>query len=78
MTVEEIKKYAIEKGMPKRALDDMVQRLNADYPDGVVDDMTGHLLLAEIDRKSEFWDEARHFFDWSRKVREERKERKGR
>lgn len=73
MTVEDIKKYATEKGMPKRALDDMVQRLSADYPDGVIDDMTGHLLLAEIDRKAEFRDGVRGFLDWSRKAREERK-----
>lgn len=73
MTIEDIKKHAIEKGMPKRALDDMVQRLNADHPDGVVDDMMGHLLLAEIDEKAEFWDGVRGFLGWSRKVREERK-----
>ncbi len=76
MIIEDIKKHAIENGMPKRAIDDMVQRLNADYPDGVVDDITGHLLLAEIDRKAEFWDGVRGFLDWSREVREERKNRK--
>ena len=73
MTVEDIKKHAIEKGMPKRALDDMVQRLNADHPDGVVDDMMGHLLLAEIDEKAEFWAGVRGFLDWSRKARDARK-----
>lgn len=73
MTIEDIKKHAIEKGMPKRALDDTVQRLNADHPDGVVDDMMGRLLLAEIDEKAEFWDGVRGFLGWGRKAREERK-----
>ena len=73
MTIEAIKKHVIEKGMPKQALDNMVQRLNADHPDGVVEDITGHLLLAEIDEKAGFWDGVRGFLGWSRKVREERK-----
>lgn len=72
MTVEEIKKYAIEKGMPKRARDDMVQRLRADYGEDV-DDMMGHMILAEIDQKSEFWDGVRGFLDWSREEREKRR-----
>jgi hypothetical protein len=72
MTVEDIKKYAIEKGMPKRALEDMVQRLRADYGEDV-DDMVAHMLLAEIDEKSKFWAGVRNFLDWSRAEREKRR-----
>ena len=75
MTIEDIRKHATEKGMPKQAIDDMVRRLNVDYPDGAVDDMTGHLLLAEIDEKAEFWDGVRGFLDWSRKAKETRKDK---
>ena len=78
MTVEDIREYAIEKRMPKRAVDDMVQRLNAEYPGGI-DDMVAHLLLAEIDRKAEFWGGVRSFLDWSKEEREKRRrERKNR
>ena len=75
MTVEDIKKYAIEKGLPRRTVEVLVQRLREDFPDGL-DDMRGRLFLAEIDREAEFWAGARGFLDWSRKVREERKGRK--
>lgn len=76
MTVEDIKKYAIEMRMPKRAIDDMVQRLNAEHPDGVVGDMESLALLAYIDRSAEYWEGVRDFLDWSKKERDERKRRK--
>lgn len=75
MTVEEIKKYAIEKGLPSKTVDALVQRLREDFPDGL-DDMRGRVFLAEIDREAEFWTGVRSFLDWSREVREERKNRK--
>ena len=76
MTVEDIKKYAMEKRMPKRGLDDMVRWLNAEYPDGAVDDIVGHTLLSNIDRSAGYWESVRHFLDWSRKEREARRNRK--
>lgn len=76
MTVEDIKKYAIEMRMPKRAIDDMVQQLNAEHPDGVVGDMESLALLAYIDRSAEYWEGVRDFLDWSKKERDERKRRK--
>lgn len=72
MTVEDIKRYAIEKRWPKRAIDDMVQRLSAEYP-GDIDDRMTHLLLAEIDRSAEYWEGVRNFLDWSRAEREKRR-----
>lgn len=75
MTVEDIKKYAIEKRLPKRAVDELVQRLSEDYP-GDIDNRLYLILLAEIDRSAEYWEGVRHFLDWSKKEREERKRRK--
>lgn len=75
MTVEDIKKYAIEKRMPKRAIDDMVQRLSAEYP-GDIDDWVAHLLLAEIDRSAEYWGGVRGFLNWSREEREKRRRKR--
>ena len=73
MTVEDIRKYAIEKRMPKRAVDDMVQWLSAEYPDGVVEDIAGQMLLADIDIRAEYWEGVRQFLDWSKREREKRR-----
>lgn len=72
-TIEELEKYAKEKKMPKRGLDDMIQRLRAEYEDGHIDDMLYHMLCAEIDRLAEYWEGMRRFLE---KRREERAGRK--
>ena len=59
-TIEELEKYAKEKKMPKRGLDDMIQRLRAEH-DEHIDDQLFSLLCAEIDRGAEFWKGVRDF-----------------
>lgn len=72
-TIEDVAKYAREKRMPERGLDDMIQRLQAEHADGHIDDMLYHMLCAEIDRRADFWDGVRGFLE---KRREERAGRK--
>ena len=72
-TIEDVAKYAREKRMPERGIDDMVQRLGREYPDGHIDDMLYHMLCAEIDRRAEYWEGMRRFLE---KRREERAGRK--
>lgn len=72
-TVDDIAKYAAEKGMPKRGLDDMIQRLRAEHEDGHIDDMLYHMLCAEIDRQAEFWEGMRGFLEQRRAERAGRK-----
>lgn len=74
MTIEEIRKYADEKGMPKKGTADMCKRLEADYKDGNVDDMEAAYLCTYIDRQSEYWKEFRRFLDFSREERAKRRE----
>lgn len=73
-TIEDIKKYAMEKRMPRRGLDDMIQRLRRDHPDGNIDDMLYHMLCAEIDRRAEFWDGMRDFLEKRRAERAKKEE----
>ena len=74
MTIEEIRKYAVEKGFPKRGLADMCKRLEADYKDGNVDDMYAIYLCNYIDEQAAYWDRVRKFIDTNR---EERAKRRG-
>ena len=72
-TIEDIKKLAIEKKMPKRGLDDMIRQLSADHPDGHIDNMQYLYLCAYIDRQAEYWEYVRGFLKKSREERAERK-----
>jgi len=62
MTVEDVKKYAIEKRMPKRGIDDMIRRLSAEHGDQISDELYC-LLCAEIDRKAGYWESVRSFLE---------------
>jgi hypothetical protein len=73
MTIEEIRKYAEEKGLPHRGIVDMCKRLEADYKDGNVDDMEAALLCVYIDGQSEHWKGVRQFLDKNREERAKRK-----
>lgn len=70
-TIEDIEKYAKEKKMPKRGLDDMIQRLRAEH-DEHIDDQLFFLLCAEIDRRAEFWKGVRDFL--KKRIAERKKE----
>ena len=58
--------------MPKRGLDDMIQRLRAENGEHI-DDMLYFMLCAEIDRRVEFWDGMRDFLEKRRAERAKRK-----
>lgn len=68
MTAEDIRKYAKEKRLPKRAIDNMVRRLKEDYP-GDIDDMTYHAIIAYIDRSAEYWEGVRCFLETPKEKR---------
>ena len=72
-TIEDIAKYAQEKRMPKRGIDDMIQRLQAEHADGHIDDMLFCELRAYIDRQAEYWEGMRRFLEKRREEMEGRK-----
>lgn len=72
MTIKDIENYAKEKKMPKRGLDDMIQRLRAEHGE-CVDDMLGAVICAEIDRKAGYWEYVRGFLEMRRAERERKK-----
>ena len=78
MTIEEIRKYAEEKGFPKKGLADMCKRLEADYKDGNIDDMEAMQLCTYIDIQAECWKHVIKFIDANRHERTKRREERAR
>ena len=74
VTIDEIRKYAEEKGFPKKGIADMCKRLEADYKDGNVDDMYAIYLCNYIDGQAEYWKGVREFIDKNREERAKRRE----
>lgn len=74
MTIDEIRKYAEEKGYPEKLLEDMIARLKADYQDGNIDEVFSLCLCEYIDGRAEYWQRFREFLDKNRKEREKRRE----
>lgn len=74
MTIDEIRKYGEEKGFPRKGLVDMCIRLEAEFKDGNIDEMTSQQLCAYIDYQSEYWKHFQKFLDKNREERTKRRE----
>jgi len=72
MTTKDLRKYAEEKGFPKRFTDDIVQRIESDTGEDI-DEMSFYELCAYIDRSAEYWSGFRKFLEYQRKERAERR-----
>lgn len=73
MTIDEIRKYAEEKGYPRKFLIDMIARLEAEYKDGNIDELTSLQLCAYINEKSEYWKRFFKFLDERKRERDSKK-----
>ena len=73
MTIEEIRKYAEEKGYPRKFLIDMIARLEVEYKDGNIDKLTSLQLCAYIDGQSEYWKRFFKFLDERKRERDSKK-----
>jgi len=63
MTTKDLRKYAEEKGFPKRFTDDIVQRIESDTGEDI-DEMSFYELCAYIDRSAEYWSGFRKFLEY--------------
>lgn len=77
MTVEEIRKYAEDKGYPKKFRNDMIASLEAEYEDGNIDELTSLQLCAYIDGESEYWKRFFKFLDERKKKKRNSKKTEG-
>lgn len=75
MTIEEIRKYAEEKKLNPKTINNIITQLSTNYENGIIGEFDSILICAEIDRIAEFW---KHTQKVISKNREERKERRKR
>ena len=74
MTIEELRRYAVEKGYPKKFLDDLIPRLETEYKDGNIDELTYLQLCAYIDGQVEYWKRFFNLLDETTKKRDKYRE----